>query len=97
MCLYGGMGRRSLEADTRKIAAEISAMAPKAMPVFRFQFGGFVFHQPPDGVQTCLEQECEVGEKINFQQIGLRAACATNCSDCVETATTPNDKHRKTK
>lgn len=59
------MGRRSLAADTRKIATEQRATNAKAMPVLRFHCGG-LGHQPPDGAQTCFEKSIEINNTVRF-------------------------------
>lgn len=53
MCLNGGMGLRSLLAETLKTMAERPKIMTPATAVLRFHAGGFG-HQAPDGDQTYI-------------------------------------------
>lgn len=52
MCLYGAIGRRSLEALIWKTIEEARKIQTPAIPEFVFHAFG-VAHQPPLGVHTC--------------------------------------------
>jgi hypothetical protein len=54
MCTRGGMGRRSVEALTEKIATAKTPTTTPAIAVLRFHCGGLL-HQPPAGDQTYFD------------------------------------------
>jgi hypothetical protein len=66
MCLYGAMGRRSLEAETLNIMPHTPPMTTNAKPVFVFHAFG-AGHHPPVGVQVYIfiekvQQKCQVAQ-----------------------------------
>ena len=76
MCLNGGIGRRSLDADTLKTTTESPKIMSPATAVLRFHAGGFG-HQPPDGVQTCVESK-----ESNERFCSKRLKCGFSLSFC---------------